>query len=126
MKNNKNYVLSANIDEKMNAIVSKIKDEIRMDMYPIKDSNSFVETAILVMYKMMENDISPYTFDSFIESYRRDDVNHSKFDAKKKPDSHQANFNWCPAAESNYGLNLTMVPLYRLTSGATAAFLQRK
>ena len=37
MKNNKNYVLSANIDEKMNAIVSKIKDEIRMDMYPIKD-----------------------------------------------------------------------------------------
>ena len=26
---------------------------------------------------------------------------------------------WCPAAESNYGLNLTMVPLYRLTSGAT-------
>ncbi len=25
---------------------------------------------------------------------------------------------WCPAAESNYGLNLTMVPLYRLTSGA--------
>lgn len=126
MKNNKNYVLSANIDEKMNAIVSKIKDEMRMDMYPIKDSNSFVETAILVMYKMMENDISPYTFDSFIGSYRRDDVNHSKFDAKKKPDSHQANFKWCPAAESNYGLNLTMVPLYRLTSGAMAAFLQRK
>lgn len=81
MKNNKNYVLSANIDKKMNAIVSKIKDEIRMDMYPIKDWDSFIETAILVMDKMMENDISPYMFDSFIESNRREDVNHSKFDA---------------------------------------------
>ena len=81
MKNNKNYVLSANIDEKMNAIVSKIKDKIRMDMYPIKDWDSFVETAILVMDKMMENDISPYMFDSFIESYRRKNVNHGKFDA---------------------------------------------
>lgn len=36
MKNNKNYVLSTNIDEKMNAIVSKIKDEIRMDMYQLR------------------------------------------------------------------------------------------
>ena len=26
---------------------------------------------------------------------------------------------WCPAAESNYGLVLTMDPLYRLTSGAS-------
>lgn len=81
MKNNKNYVLSANIDEKMNAIVSKIKDEIRMDMYPIKDWDSFVETAILVMDKMMENGISPYVFDTFIESFRKEDPNLGRFDA---------------------------------------------
>lgn len=31
-------------------------------------------------------------------------------------------YKWCPAAESNYGLDLTMVPLYRLTSGAKRLF----
>ena len=81
MKNNKNYVISANIDEKMNNIVSKIKDGICIGVYQIKDWDSFVETAILVLDKMMENDITPYMFDAFIESYRREDFNHGKFDA---------------------------------------------
>jgi hypothetical protein len=40
---------------------------------------------------------------------------------KKTLDFSSASFHWCPAAESDYELVLTMDPLYRLTSGAYVA-----
>jgi hypothetical protein len=40
---------------------------------------------------------------------------------KKTLESSRVTFIWCPAAESDYELVLTMDPLYRLTSGALVA-----
>ena len=71
MKNNKNYKLFAKIDENMNAIVANIKEEIRTGVYEIKDWDSFVETSILVFQKMIENGITPFMFDSFVETNKK-------------------------------------------------------
>ncbi len=71
MKSNKNYKLFAKIDENMNAIVANIKEEIRTGVYEIKDWDSFVETSILVFQKMIENGITPFMFDSFVETNKK-------------------------------------------------------
>ena len=71
MKSNKNYKLFVKIDENMNAIVTNIKEEIRTGVYEIKDWDSFVETSILVFQKMIENGITPFMFDSFVETNKK-------------------------------------------------------
>lgn len=71
MKSNKNYKLFVKIDENMNAIVANIKEEIRTGVYEIKDWDSFVETSILVFQKMIENGITPFMFDSFVETNKK-------------------------------------------------------
>ena len=55
----------------MNAIVTNIKEEIRTGVYEIKDWDSFVETSILVFQKMIENGITPFMFDSFVETNKK-------------------------------------------------------
>lgn len=55
----------------MNAIVANIKEEIRTGVYEIKDWDSFVETSILVFQKMIENGITPFMFDSFVETNKK-------------------------------------------------------
>jgi len=71
VKSNKNYKLFVKIDENMNAIVANIKEEIRTGVYEIKDWDSFVETSILVFQKMIENGITPFMFDSFVETNKK-------------------------------------------------------
>ncbi len=70
---NKNYVLTANIDEKMNQCVAVINKNIENGKYTINDWDSFVETALLVFSKMLDNDITPFQFDLFIESYKKNE-----------------------------------------------------
>ena len=79
MENIKNYVISANIDEKMNQIVLEIKEKIRIGMYEIKDWDSFVETAFLILDKILENGLTPLMLDTFIESFSRNEK--TSFDA---------------------------------------------
>lgn len=81
MKSNKNYKLFAKIDENMNAIVANIKEEIRTGVYEIKDWDSFVETSILVFQKMIESGITPFMFDSFVETNKKVKNAMNKYDA---------------------------------------------
>lgn len=81
MENQKNYIISANIDEKMNKIILKIKEEITQGVCAIKDWDAFIETAILIFDKMIKNDITPFLFDSFIESCKKNQSEHNIFDA---------------------------------------------
>ena len=81
MKSNKNYKLFAKIDENMNAIVANIKEEIRTGVYETKDWDSFVEISILVFQKMIENGITPFMFDSFVETNKKVKNAMNKYDA---------------------------------------------
>lgn len=81
MVKNKKYVISANIDEKMNRIILKIKDEISSGIYGVDEWDAFIETAILVFDKMIKNEISPFLFDSFIESHKKLKTCNRGFDA---------------------------------------------
>ena len=81
MEKEKNYVLSAKIDKTMNDIVLKIKKEIEAETFNISNWDSFIESAILVFYKMIKNDISPLIFDSFIETYAKTKTDKTHFDA---------------------------------------------
>ena len=81
MKNNKDYTISAKIDEKMNRIILKIKDEISSGIYGVDKWDTFIETAILVFDKMIKNGITPFLFDSFIESHKKIKTCNHGFDA---------------------------------------------
>ena len=81
MAKNKKYVISANIDEKMNKIVLKIKDEISSGIYGVDEWDTFIETAILIFDKMIKNEISPFFFFFFIESHKKLKICNHGFDA---------------------------------------------
>ena len=67
-------------DEYMENIIEQIKHEIIFGKYEISSWNQFIESAILVFQKLLENNISPDKFDLFIDYY---DVtkDYKKFDA---------------------------------------------
>ena len=81
MNNDKKYVLTAKIDEKMNVIIAKLKEKIRTGVYGIKDWDCFLEASILVFQKIVENGITPFVFDTFVEAHKKERNETKEFDA---------------------------------------------
>lgn len=68
-------------DKYMENIIEQIKHEIVFGKYEIRSWNQFIESAILVFQKLLENNISPEKFDLFIDYYYNVTKDYKKFDA---------------------------------------------
>ena len=70
MKKNVLKRISINVDSFTAKLVEEIKTKIKEGVYDIKGWSLFVEIAILVFDKMLDNNIKPYVFDLFIEQHK--------------------------------------------------------
>lgn len=81
MKNGKNYSITVNFDEIMGKIIDSIKFKINNKIYTFTNLDSYIGTAILVLQKMLENDITPSMFETFITMHSHPEIIKVNFDA---------------------------------------------
>ena len=58
------------VDNEMNEIILKLKNDIKNGKYIISSFDKFVETSILVFQKLLNNHITAEEFDMFIDYCR--------------------------------------------------------